>query len=177
MNKLDTKEILLLKKFLKHSDMAISDNDLPLSKIVIEAAKKFHKRSAYRLLIALQKFLQKGQTPPPELTQYILDCIANIDSEEYDLNQAFNFKRHGGGRYPIQDLEEKLSITKAVKQLRDVGETREEAFDTLAKEFAMSSSKIKTIYDSHKGILDEILQEEKLIQELFTDRGMVHKKL
>jgi len=63
---------------------------------LIDTAKRGCTESALKLVMDTGYYLESGEPIPPELENYLADCISNINEEKVDLNSAFHLRKKRG---------------------------------------------------------------------------------
>ena len=174
---MEFEELRNLKKYLEYEDTSINENDIPPRKLVIEAAKKGHGQSAYRLLKAVGLFLHKGIPLPTDLSQYIVDCISKVHDADNDLNKVFNFKVSKRGPKPENLIERNIEIAKEYVRRREEGEQREPILEKFQEKYGRDVRTFGGICDEYRQLAKESIEGEKLLMELFEKKGITYKQL
>ena len=76
---------------------------------IIDTAKRGCTESALKLIMDTGYYLESGEPIPPELENYLADCISNINEEKVDLNSVFHLRKKSG-----PDIQEKTHRNYAI---------------------------------------------------------------
>jgi len=158
----------LLKRYLGYKDVAVTEDDIPPKKLVIDAATKGHRRSAIRLLKAIEWFLMQRQSLPSDLSNYLVHCLSLIDNDTDNINSAFNISKKKSEDKRENKINRDLEIARAVQLLRNQDFDRESAIDKICAEYDREFSTIRKIYDDCKQEAKDILKEEEIFK-IFED--------
>lgn len=154
----------MLKRYLGYKDVAVTEDDIPPKKLVIDAAKKGHRRSAIRLLKAIEWFLMRDKSLPLDLSHYLVHCLSKIDNDTDDINNAFNIGKKKSEDKPEIKFNRELEIAKDVQSLRNQGVDRKLAIEKTSKKHRREFSTIRKIYDAYKQEAKDILKEEEIFK-------------
>lgn len=127
------------------------DSMLKTYRQLVHCAKLGHIDAILKVLEDMSWHLENNKKVPKPYVDFFIECTANIDANEPELNKSFNVNLGKEGRkYSHGDLFKKhMNIIKYANELIEEGCSEDKSYEMSGEKYGASKRTVRTLFNNH----------------------------